>query len=137
MAKDGGYSSVWGGWVVFASIMLMLIGVLTAMQGLAALLDDEYYLVAERELLILDFTAWGWIMLIIGSAMALTGAGLFRGSAWARWAALAVVGVNAVAQVAFLSAFPVWTVLVVALDVVVIFALTARWDEAMRDLEMR
>jgi hypothetical protein len=129
-------SSAWGGWIVFAAIMLLLIGVLTAMQGLAALLDDAYYVVTERDLLIFDFTAWGWIMLVIGAGMALTGAGLYRGSSWARWTAIAVVALNLVAQVGFLSAFPVWTLLVVALDVVVIFALTARWDEAMRDLEL-
>jgi hypothetical protein len=114
--------------------MMMLIGAYNLLQGLAAIFSDDYFQVGEDDLLVFDFTAWGWIMLIWGIVLLLAGFGLVTGKPWARWTGLAVVGLNAVAQAAFLSAFPLWSILVVGLCVLVIFALAARWDEAQADM---
>jgi hypothetical protein len=127
-------AAFWSGWILFAGIMMLLIGAYNLLQGLAAIFSDDYYLVAEEELLVFDFTAWGWIMLAWGVVLCLVGFGLAAGRPWSRWAGIVVVGLNAVAQAAFLSAFPLWSILVVGLCVLVLFALAARWDEAQADM---
>jgi hypothetical protein len=123
-------SGAWGGWIAFAGIMLVLTGFFDILQGLTALLNDEYYAVRNGQLLVFDFTAWGWIWLLWGIVLIAAGFGLLRGVAAARWFAVAAVFINAIGQVAFLNAFPIWSTIVIALDVFVIFALTARWGEA-------
>jgi hypothetical protein len=128
------HAAFWSGWILFAGIMMMLIGAYNLLQGLAAIFSDDYFQVGEDDLLVFDFTAWGWIMLIWGIVLLLAGFGLVTGKPWARWTGIAVVGLNAVAQAAFLSAFPLWSILVVGLCVLVLFALAARWDEAQADM---
>jgi len=123
----------WSGWILFAAIMMMLLGAYNVLQGLAAIFSDDYFVVDEDELLVFDFTAWGWITLIWGAVLVLAGLGLFGGRPWARWAGVVIVGLNAVAQAAFLV-HPLWNLIVVALCVVVVYALAVRWDEAQEDL---
>jgi len=124
----------WGSWVAFAGIMLTLIGFFDILQGLTALFNDEYFTVREGDLLVFDFTAWGWITLLWGILLIAAGLGLLGGRGWARWFAMFAVFVNAIAQIAFLNAFPIWSTIIIALDVFVLFALTARWDEAKAGL---
>src|SRR5215204_5664922 len=124
----------WGSWVAFAGIMLTLIGFFDILQGLTALFNDEYFTVREGDLLVFDFTAWGWITLLWGILLIAAGLGLLGGRSWARWFAMFAVFVNAIAQIAFLNAFPIWSTIIIALDVFVLFALTARWDEAKAGL---
>jgi hypothetical protein len=120
----------WAGWVAFAGIMLALIGFFDVFQGLTALFNDEYFAVRGGELLVFDFTAWGWITLIWGAVLITAGVGLLSGRGWARVVAIAAVFVNTLAQIAFLAAYPIWSTIIIALDVFVLYALTARWDEA-------
>ena len=92
----------------------------------------------KEGLAILDVTAWGWATLIWGALLVLAGVGLLGGASWARWLAIVGVGVNAVEQTAFLAnypnAYPLWNILIIALDVLVLYALTARW-EGFRDAQ--
>jgi hypothetical protein len=127
-------SAFWSGWILFAAIMMGLMGAYNALQGLAAIFSDDYYVATEEELLVFDFTTWGVITLAWGVLLVLAAVALYSGRGWARWFSLVVVGLNAVAQSAFLSAFPLWSILVIGLSVLVIFALSARWDEAQADL---
>jgi hypothetical protein len=127
-------AAFWSGWILFAGIMMLLIGAFNVLQGLAAIFSDDYYVATEDKLLVFDFTAWGWIMLIWGVVLLLVGFGLVTGKAWSRWAGIVVAGGNVIAQAAFLSAFPIWSVLVIAMCILAIFALAARWDEAQADL---
>ena len=124
-------SDAWAGWIAFAAVILALIGTLNVIQGFIALFDDGYFAVRrEEDLLLVDFTAWGVILLCWGALLVCAGLALASGRAWARWFAIVAVFVNVIAQIGFLSAYPIWTAIMIALDVVVIFALTARWDEA-------
>ena len=123
-------SDAWAGWVAFAGIMLILTGFFDILQGLTALLNDEYYAIRSGQLLVFDFTAWGWIWLIWGIVLIAAGFGVLRGVGAARWFAIVAVFINAIGEIAFLNAFPIWSTIVIALDVFVIFALTARWSEA-------
>src|SRR5688572_3523871 len=123
--------SAWGGWIVFAAIVLLMIGAMDALQGLVAIFEDEFVVETRRGLAIIDVTAWGWITLLWGVVIFLAGLGLLGGAGWARWLAIIGVGVNAVQQVAFMAnfpqAYPLWNILIVTLNVLVLFALTARW----------
>ncbi|MGZ8650405.1 MAG: DUF7144 family membrane protein [Solirubrobacteraceae bacterium] len=117
------------GIVAFAGIMLALIGFFDILQGLTALFNDEYFAVRGGDLLVLDFTAWGWITLIWGVVLVAAGLGLLGGRGGARVFAIVVVFVNMILQIAFLAAYPIWSAIIIALDVFVLYALTARWDE--------
>jgi hypothetical protein len=117
------------GMVAFAGIMLALIGFMDILQGVTALFNDEYFAVRGGDLLVLDFTAWGWITLIWGVALVAAGFGLLSGRGGARIFALIVVFINMLLQIAFLASYPIWSTIIIALDVFVLYALTARWDE--------
>jgi hypothetical protein len=124
-------SDRWAGWVVFASIMLCVIGALNVVQGLVALTNDTYFLVrADDHLLLTDFTGWGIVLLVWAVVQIAAGLGLNSGHGWARVLAIGVACVSVLIQILFLSAYPIWSTIVIAIDVFVIFALTARWAEA-------
>jgi hypothetical protein len=118
------------GWVSFAAIILFIAAFFSAMWGLAAILNDQVVTVGGRGVIVADFTTWGWVHLVLGALMGLTAAGLLSGRGWARGVAIIFVVLNAMAQVAAFSAFPLWSLFVLTLDCVVIYQLTARWESA-------
>lgn len=120
-------SGAWAGFVVFAGTMLLVIGMVNVFEGFVALVDDERVVATRENLVLVDLTAWGWTLLAFGLLMLAAGAGLLAGQTWARITAIVLVGLHAVAQIAWLGAYPVWSLLMIALDTVVLFALTARW----------
>lgn len=120
----------WVGWVYFAGAMLILLGIFNAIEGLVALFNDQYYLPTRQGLLVFDLTGWGWIHLIVGVLAVGVGIGLFTGAMWARVCGIVLAGLNAVAQLAFLSANPAWAMIVITLDVLVIWALVVHGAEA-------
>ena len=124
------------GWIGFAGILLVIVGAIDFFQGLIALFEDEYFVVTGSGFLVVDLTAWGWIMLIWGVLLVLAGVGLVGGQGWARWFAIVVVSVNFIAQLGFLgnSQTPIWSLTVIALNVIILFALTARWSESTAEI---
>lgn len=117
------------GWTVFAGVLLLIVGSLDALWGLAAVLNDEVVFVGGEGVLIADVTTWGWIHLILGSIVASTGLGLFAGTEWARFTAIFFVTINTVAQIVWFPAAPLWAFLIIILNVTIIYQLTARWEE--------
>jgi hypothetical protein len=134
-ADMAGTSRAWAGWVLFAAVMLVLAGAFNIVEGLVALFRDETFVVGEDGLLVLDYTTWGVIMLLFGAFMIVVGLALNGIRGWARGAAVVLAGLHMIAQMGFLDAQPVWSVIVITLDVVVIYALTARWSEAVAGME--
>jgi hypothetical protein len=118
------------GWAVFAGVILFMAGFLNFFYGLGGVLNDEVVTVQGRGVIIWDFTAWGWIHLILGVIMVLTAAGLLAAQGWARGFAVIFATLNAIAQIGLITAFPLWSILIIALDVIVIYQLTARWAPA-------
>ena len=122
----------WTGWIVFAGFVVLIVGAMDILQGCVAILEDEYVVATTEGLAIVDVTAWGWITLIWGGLLILAGLGLLGGAGWARWLAIIGVGVNAIQQIAFLAnypqAYPLWNILIVTLNILVLYALTARWQ---------
>jgi hypothetical protein len=124
-----GYSG-WVGWIGFAGVMMMLLGTFHAIQGLVALFNDEYYLVSSSGLVLsLDYTAWGWVHLVGGAVLIAAGLGVFGGQVWARAVGVTAAALSAIVNVGFLAAYPVWSLMMIALDVVVILALTVHGSE--------
>src|SRR5215204_4588037 len=124
------------GWIGFAGMLLLIVGSIDFFQGLIALFEDEYFVVTASGFLAVDLTAWGWVMLFWGVLLALAGVGLLAAQGWARWFAIVVVSLNFVAQLGFLgnTQYPLWSLTVIALSVIVLYALTARWSESAADL---
>ena len=122
----------WSGWISFAAFVILIVGAMDMLQGLAAIIQDEYVVATPKGLAIFDATTWGWLTLLWGGVLILAGLGLLGGAGWARWLAIIGVAVNAIQQVAFLAnypqAYPLWNILIVTLNFVVLYALTARWQ---------
>ena len=124
------------GWIGFAGILMVLVGGIDFIQGLIALFNDDYYVVTASGFLAFDLTGWGWIMVIWGVLLVLAGLGLLAGQGWARWFAIVVVSLNFIAELGFLgnSQYPLWSLTVIALNIIVLYALTARWSESQAEI---
>jgi hypothetical protein len=127
--------TAWTGWVIFASTMLIMLGAFNFIGGLVAIFDDERLAIVANRLVAVDVTGWGWTVLIFGALLVLVGFGLLTAQGWARITAIVLVGLHAVVQITWLSAYPVWSLLMIALDVVVLFALTAKWTSVRDTLD--
>jgi len=124
------------GWIGFAAIMLVIVGAIDFFQGLIAVFEDEYYVPTGSGFLVFDLTGWGWTMMIWGVLLVLAGLGLGAGQGWARWFAIIVVSLNFITQLGFLgnTQNPVWSLTVIALNIIVLYALTARWSESQAEV---
>ncbi|SNY52996.1 DUF7144 family membrane protein [Paractinoplanes atraurantiacus] len=122
--------TAWVGVVVFAAVMLMLMGGFQIMEGIVAIVRDDYYLTTNSGLILtLDYTAWGWTHLIIGLIAVGTGIGIFAGQTWARVVGIIIACLSALANAAFLPAYPIWCAIVIAMDVLIIYALAVHGRE--------
>jgi hypothetical protein len=121
----------WTGWIGFAGVLMVVIGILNFFQGLIAIIRDNYYVLTPQQIIVFDLTAWGWIMLIWGIVVALAGAALVAGRSWARWFTIVVASLNFIVQLAFVgsSQYTLWALTVLALDVLVLYALIVRWGD--------
>lgn len=122
--------SGWVGWIAFAGMIMIMLGVFHLVQGLVALFNDEYFLVTQSRLILsLDFTTWGWIHITGGLVTVVAGFCVFAGQVWARAVGTLMALVSAVVNLGFLAAYPIWSLMMIALDVVVIMALTVHGAE--------
>jgi hypothetical protein len=116
------------GWAAFAGVLMIMAGSLDALWGLGGVLNDDVVVVGGQGAIIADITTWGWVHLVLGSVIAFTGLGLLLGKPAARWLAIFIVTVNAVSQVVWFPAAPLWAFLMILLDVTILYQLTARWQ---------
>ena len=127
MASEG----FWAGWVWFAGLFMIVIGFLDFFQGLIAVIRDKYYVLTPQQIIVFDLTTWGWIMLIWGIIVALAGFALLAGQGWARWFTIVVASLNFIVQLGFVgsSQYPLWALVVMALNILVLYALIVRWSD--------
>jgi TRAP-type mannitol/chloroaromatic compound transport system permease small subunit len=118
-------SGAGAGWVFFAAIMLVIGGVLGALQGLAAIIKSGYYAIPPNYYISINAKGWGWTHLILGLVVVLAGFALFRGAMWARILGIIIAGVSLIVNFAFIPVYPFWAMLIIAVDVLVIWALAA------------
>jgi hypothetical protein len=118
------------GWITFATIMLVLLGCFHAIQGLVALADDQKFLVADSGLVVsVDYTVWGWVHLLGGIIVVLAGIALFTGRIWARIVGVVAAMASAIVNIAFLPAYPVIFATMIAVDILIIWAITVHGAE--------
>jgi len=120
------------GWAAFAGVVMFIVGSLDALWGLGGILNDDVVVVGGEGAIIADITLWGWVHLILGSVIALIGLGLLTGNEAARVGAVFFLSLNAISQIVWFPAAPLWAFLLILLDVVIIYQLTARWDVQAR-----
>ena len=112
------------GLVMFASILLVVVGCFNVIHGIAAIANSHVF-TANAHYVFANLRTWGWITLILGALQLLAAAGVLAGNQWARWFAVAVVGLNAIAMMLALPAYPVWGVIVIAVAIVALYGLCA------------
>jgi hypothetical protein len=122
----------WVGWVYFAGILLILRGISEAFLGVTALVNKHYLFIANSRLVYAtnNMTAWGCVDIAIGVLLAAVGLAVLRGSLWARVTAVVLVSTSFLVNIGFLAFFPVWAVVAMIVDVVIIYALIVHGDEA-------
>lgn len=118
----------WLGWIWFAAMMCVMLGFFNVIDGLVALFSDRVFVSGQNNLLVFDLTTWGWIHLVIGVLQLAGGFGLFNGRMRPLVCLLLVV--NSIAQMAFLPTYPIWSVLIIALAVITLYAIIVHGGEA-------
>jgi hypothetical protein len=117
------------GWRAFSGVAFYLVGAFNVIAGLGALFRDEVF-VAGNEVLVADVTAWGWLLLLVGLLQLAVGVGIFRGRSWGRLLGVILASLSAVLHIAFLVAFPIYSLITIALAVLVIYGLIVPDDAA-------
>ena len=119
------------GWIFFAGIMMIILGTMSAINGLIALFNDDVYLVTKEQIVAFDFTAWGLIHLILGIVVVLAAFALLNGAVWARIVCAILAGLVIIEQIGTIQAYPFWSIAMIAISVAVIFSVSTmgRADE--------
>ena len=120
----------WVGWVYFAGILMVIMGIFQAIAGLTALLNGNFYVVTQEHLVALSYTQWGWIHLILGGVVMAAGSAVMNGRLWGRIIGVLLASLSALANFAFISAYPIWSVLIIVMDILIIYALVVHGSEA-------
>lgn len=125
----------WAGWVAFAALLMVVMGFLDFLQGLIAVIRDDYYVMTAEQIIVFDLTTWGWIMMIWGIVVAIAGYGLVTGAGWARWFTIFAASANLIIQLSFVGAsqYPLWALVVLTLNILVLYALIVRWHDVKEE----
>ncbi|MEQ3552099.1 hypothetical protein WIS52_16620 [Pseudonocardia nematodicida] len=129
-----GPPSAWVGWIWFAGVMVIMLGLFNLVYGLTAVLHDELFAVIPGGVLLFDLTTWGWVHAILGIAQIAVGAGILRGMRWALVLGVVLAVLNGVAQLIVLPYYPFWALIVIAVDCLVIYAIVVHGGELRRAL---
>jgi hypothetical protein len=133
-AHQGTQSAAWAGWVTFASVLFIVLGIFNVIDGIAALAKHQVFVTTSNAQIVFNLTAWGWILIAFGALQLIAGYFLRTGAVWVRSVAVVLCMLNAVAQLAFLPRNPAWSTLVIALDIFTIWALVVHGNQGRRDI---
>lgn len=127
-SSDGGVKQGFAaGTSIAAALILLVVGVVSILQGISAIATDELFVVGAEYIFELNTTTWGWIHLIVGILVVITAFALMSGATWARFAAIVLACLSIIANFLWLPYYPMWSILIIALDIVVIWAVST-WD---------
>lgn len=121
--------SGWVGWAYFAGFVMMVLGGLQIIEGLAGIFRQSYFIVTQDHLLVFDYRAWGWVNLILGIIILVAGYELFRGALWARIVAIVLAAIGIISNMAYMDAYPLWSILIIVLNILVVYALLIHGSE--------
>lgn len=122
-------TTAWTGWVVFASFMMGIAGIFHMILGLAALFKDGVFLVSSDKLIVMSYDQWGWTHLILGAVVFLAAFSLAAGRLWGRIVGVTLAFLSAIANFVFLQAYPLWSLLIIAADVLIIYSIVMHGSE--------
>jgi hypothetical protein len=112
------------GWVMFAGIMLLIVGVLNVIYGIAAV-DDSKFFVHETQYILSGLNTWGWVTIILGALQILAAFSIWSGGGFGRWFGIFVAGLSAIGALMYMPAYPFWSLAVFAIDILIIYGLAA------------
>lgn len=125
MAQESG----WTGWIYFAGAYMMLVGFFQMIFGFVALFNQNVLAVTSSNVWILDLSTWGWVHMLFGILMFFAGIALFSGKMWGQVVAVILAGLSAIANFAFIPAYPIWSIIIIAVDMFVIYAILTHGSE--------
>jgi hypothetical protein len=119
----------WMRWVRFGGVMMAVLGAFAVIEGLAALLAPTTFLTVDGSVLAINLSGWAWVHIIIGALVFATGLALLgKAPEWARGVGIGLVALSMLVQLAWLPAYPIWSIIMVVLDVIVLYALIVTWS---------
>ena len=119
----------WVGWITFAGVMMLLVAVFHFIIGLTALFNSHWFVSTAQSTYLLNITGWGWVQVLLGAAIGLAGLSLFSGNMGGRVVAVLLAGLSAIANLGFLSTYPLWSLVVITIDVLIMYAVTVHGSE--------
>ena len=119
----------WVGWSFFAAVVVILVGAMNIITGFIALFDDNYLINTAGGMFVFDPTGWGFTVLIIGALLVLAGFSILKGSLYGRIIGVLAAGLSAIAQISTIRPYPIWSMIIIFINVMVIYALTVHGDE--------
>ena len=120
----GDYREQGSGWVLFAGIMILTVGILNAIYGIAAIGDSSFF-VADQRYILSGLNTWGWVMLILGVLQLFAAFSIWAGNSYGRWFGIICAMANSIAALLAMPAYPFWSLVVIAIDILVIYGLAA------------
>ena len=123
------YRTETSGWVIFAATMFAIVGVFNFIQGIVFLVEDTWTVLTPDSILVFDLTTWGWILLILGLVEMVVAWGILSGQTWAQVVGIIIATIAAVLNLLSISIYPIWGLIILALQVLVIYALAVHGDE--------
>jgi len=123
-ARGGEWREEGTGWVLFAGIMIVTVGILNLIYGIAAIGDSTFF-VADQKFILSGLNTWGWVMLILGAGQILAAFSIWAGNSFGRWFGITCAVLNAIAAMFAIPAYPFWSLVVIAIDILVIYGLAA------------
>jgi hypothetical protein len=127
-------TTAWAGWAFFAGVLMVIVGAFQIIKALTALFNQDYLLVNSNGLAVhVNIAAWGWAHLLIGLVVLAAGFGVVAGQMWGRVIGIAVTAVSAIVNMLDMAAYPLWSILIIAVDVLVIYALAVHGGELKSD----
>ncbi len=119
----------WVGWIYFAAVAMIISGILNIINGLVAVFNDDWVVYTNREALLLDISGWGWLHLLVGIVVLVSGIGITKGHIAARVVAVIGVSISLIANFIFLPAYPFWSIVIIIVDMLILWALIVHGDE--------
>jgi hypothetical protein len=121
---QGAYDKAGGGWILFAGIMLMLVGLLNVIWGIAAVGNSSFF-VNDTRYILSDLNTWGWVTLILGFVQMLAAYSIWIGNQFGRWVGIGTAGLSSIAALMSIPAYPFWSLAIFAVDILIIYGLAA------------
>jgi hypothetical protein len=113
-----------GGWLLFAGIMIVMVGILNVIYGIAAI-DKANFFIANQKYILSDLSTWGWVMLVLGALQIVAAFSIWSGGGFGRWFGIATASLNAIASLLAIPAYPFWSLAIFTVDVLIIYGLAA------------